>query len=66
VALGCRGLSGLPWVEWVVNGGCGFVGCQWKRIGFVSVKRRIRKVGGRKEKKKRVGDERENNDILMK
>ena len=52
MALGCRGLSGLPWVEWVVNGGCGFVGRQWKRTGFVSVKRRIRKVGGRKEKKK--------------
>ena len=59
----------LPWVEWVVvgewvvNGGGGFVGCQWRRIGFVSMrKRRIGKVG-EERKKKRVGVERENNDI---
>jgi hypothetical protein len=54
VALGCRG---LPWVEWVVNGGGGFVGCQWRRIGFVSMrKRRIGKVG--EERKKKRGLER--------
>jgi hypothetical protein len=54
--------------EWVVNGGGGFVGCQWRRrSGFASVKRRIGKVRGRKEKKKKWdGEERENNNILMK
>jgi hypothetical protein len=38
------------------------VDCQWRRWRFVSV-RRIRKVG---EKKGGDGEERENNNILMK
>ena len=46
------GGTGLPWV---VNGGGGFVGCQWRRIGFVSMrKRRIGKVGEERKKKKRL------------
>jgi hypothetical protein len=46
--------------------GChGWVGCQWRRWRFVSV-RRIGKVRGRKEKKKKDGEERENNNILIK
>ena len=38
--------------EWVVNGGGGFVGCQWRKWRFVSVMR-IEKFWGRKEKKKK-------------
>ena len=50
MALGCRGLL---WVEWVVNGEGGFVGCQWRRTGFVSMrKRRIGKVGEERKKKR--------------
>ena len=54
--------------EWVVNGGGGFVVCQWRRWSeFVSViKRRIGKVREerkKKKKKKSNGEERENNNI---
>ena len=37
--------------EWVVNGGRGFVGCQWRKWRFVSVMR-IGKFWGKKKKKK--------------
>jgi hypothetical protein len=55
--------------EWVVNGGGGFVGCQWRRWRFVSVMR-IGKFWGKKKKKADENgqscEERENNNILIK
>jgi hypothetical protein len=73
VALGCHGLIGLPWVdwvvvgEWVVNGGGGFVGRQWSwRSGFAFVKRRIGKVRRRKEEKKMGCRGERKKNILMK
>jgi hypothetical protein len=40
--------------EWVVNGGGGFVGCQWRKWRFVSVMR-IGKFGGKKKRLMRMG-----------
>ena len=54
--------------EWVVNGGGGFVVCQWRRWSeFVSViKRRIGKVREERKKKKKNRMERKEKIIIFK
>ena len=43
--------------EWVVNGGGGFVGCQWRKWRFVSVMRIGKKKKKKRKKKRRDGRE---------